>query len=429
MFEFAARQKNITLKLSVTEKDRMLVFDENVLDKILVNLLSNAIKYSPDNTAVTVELSDIEEESTWFTVRVIDEGIGIAPDMQEKIFDSFYRIEDNRDIGSGIGLALVKELVHLHKGYITVDSTPSKGSCFTVKLPLNLQPVALSLNNDFEKDMIMLPFSPENEDREENAGQINDKTADLPLLLIVEDNDDIRNYIKESLSGEYNVITSPNGQGGWEKALEVIPDLIVSDIMMPVLSGIELCERLKTDERTSHIPVILLTARQSDESRIEGYETGADDYISKPFNSVLLKVRIKNLIDSRLKLRMLFSSTTSVELKKISVNSVDEKFINRAVDLTNLHIADTDFTPDIFAREMGVSRAQLFRKIKAMTNQTVHEFVTTIRLNKAAELLLTTDSSIGEIGMKCGFSEPSHFTRSFMKKFGITPSNYIKNNQ
>lgn len=429
MFEFAARQKNITLKLSVTEKDRMLVFDENVLDKILVNLLSNAIKYSPDNTAVTVELSDIEEESTWFTVRVIDEGIGIAPDMQEKIFDSFYRIEDNRDIGSGIGLALVKELVHLHKGYITVDSTPSKGSCFTVKLPLNLQPVALSLNNDFEKDMIMLPFSPENEDREENAGQINDKTADLPLLLIVEDNDDIRNYIKESLSGEYNVITSPNGQEGWEKALEVIPDLIVSDIMMPVLSGIELCERLKTDERTSHIPVILLTARQSDESRIEGYETGADDYISKPFNSVLLKVRIKNLIDSRLKLRMLFSSTTSVELKKISVNSVDEKFINRAVDLTNLHIADTDFTPDIFAREMGVSRAQLFRKIKAMTNQTVHEFVTTIRLNKAAELLLTTDSSIGEIGMKCGFSEPSHFTRSFMKKFGITPSNYIKNNQ
>ena len=323
----------------------------------------------------------------------------------------------------------MKELVHLHKGYITVDSTPSKGSCFTVKLPLNLQPVALSLNNDFEKDMIMLPFSPENEDREENAGQINDKTADLPLLLIVEDNDDIRNYIKESLSGEYNVITSPNGQEGWEKALEVIPDLIVSDIMMPVLSGIELCERLKTDERTSHIPVILLTARQSDESRIEGYETGADDYISKPFNSVLLKVRIKNLIDSRLKLRMLFSSTTSVELKKISVNSVDEKFINRAVDLTNLHIADTDFTPDIFAREMGVSRAQLFRKIKAMTNQTVHEFVTTIRLNKAAELLLTTDSSIGEIGMKCGFSEPSHFTRSFMKKFGITPSNYIKNNQ
>ena len=190
-----------------------------------------------------------------------------------------------------------------------------------------------------------------------------------------------------------------------------------------------MCERLKTDERTSHIPVILLTARQSDESRIEGYETGADDYISKPFNSVLLKVRIKNLIDSRLKLRMLFSNTTSVELKKISVNSVDEKFINRAVDLTNLHMADTDFTPDIFARELGVSRAQLFRKIKAMTNQTVHEFVTTIRLNRAAELLLTTNSSIGEIGMKCGFSEPSHFTRSFMKKFGVTPSNYIKNNQ
>lgn len=428
MFEFAAWQKNITLKLSVAEKERMLVFDENVLDKILVNLLSNAIKYSPDNTAVTVELSDIEE-GTWFTIRVIDEGIGIAPDMQEKIFDSFYRIEDNRDIGSGIGLALVKELVHLHKGYITVDSNPSKGSCFTVKLPLNLQPVTLPLNNDFEKDMIMLPFSPENEDREENAGQINGKTVDLPLLLIVEDNDDIRNYIKESLSGEYNVITSSNGQEGWEKALEVIPDLIVSDIMMPVLSGIELCERLKTDERTSHIPVILLTARQSDESRIEGYETGADDYISKPFNSVLLKVRIKNLIDSRLKLRMLFSNTTLVELKKISVNSVDEKFINRAVDLTNLHMADTDFTPDIFAREMGVSRAQLFRKIKAMTNQTVHEFVTTIRLNKAAELLLTSNSSIGEIGMKCGFSEPSHFTRSFMKKFGITPSNYIKNNQ
>ena len=429
MFEFAARQKNITLILSVAEKDRMVVYDENVLDKILVNLLSNAIKYSPENTTVTVELSGIEEEGTWFTIRVIDEGIGIAPDMKEKIFDSFYRIEDNRDIGSGIGLALVKELVHLHKGYITVDSNPAKGSCFTVKLPLNLQPVASPLTNDFEKDRIMLPFFPENEDREEGTGQVNDKTTDLPLLLIVEDNDDIRNYIKETLSGEYNVITSTNGQEGWEKALEVIPDLIVSDIMMPVLSGIELCERLKTDERTSHIPVILLTARQSDESRIEGYETGADDYISKPFNSVLLKVRISNLIDSRLKLRMLFGSGTSVELKKISVNSVDEKFINRAVDLASLHIADTDFTPDIFAREMGVSRAQLFRKIKAMTNQTVHEFITTIRLNKAAELLLTTSSTIAETGMKCGFSEPSHFTRSFIKKFGVTPSNYIKDNQ
>ena len=264
------------------------------------------------------------------------------------------------------------------------------------------------------------------DDNNEESIEKNNNT-DLPLLLIVEDNNDIRNYIKASLEESYNVIAARDGAIGYERALDTIPDLVISDVMMLGMSGIELCEKLKTDERTSHIPIILLTARQSDEARIEGYENGADDYISKPFNSDLLKVRINNLIESRKKLRSLFGNATRTELKKISANPADERFINRAVDIVNLYISDFNFTPDIFAGEMAVSRAQLFRKIKAMTNQTVQEFITAIRLNKAAGLLLSAEYPIGEVALMCGFSDPSNFTKSFTKKFGVTPSDYMKN--
>lgn len=425
MFEFTADKRNITLKLESEEERRMLVFDGNVLDKILTNLISNALKYSPNNTQITVRLS--EQNNQWFAIQVIDQGMGIVPEMKDKIFDLFFRVENNKNIGSGIGLALTKELVQLHEGYITVDSEQDKGSCFTVFLPVSLQPTSA----DYERAPNVIPkeIVPDVDNADSVDEPIEEGTGnvDKPLLLVVEDNNDIRSYIRDSLSDDYNVTTASNGKSGLEKALETIPNLIVSDVMMPEMSGIELTEQLKTDERTSHIPVILLTARQSDEARIEGYETGADAYISKPFNSELLKIRIKNLINSRKKLRSLFSDATQAELKKISVNPTDEKFINRAVGIVNQYISDSNFTPDIFAQEMAVSRAQLFRKIKAMTNQTVQEFITTIRLNRAAELLLTSDLQIGEIAIDCGFSNASNFRRSFQKKFGVIPSDYKKN--
>lgn len=425
MFELAAEKRNITFKLESEKESRMLAFDGNILDKILINLISNALKYSPDNTQITVRLS--EQGDQWFAIQIIDQGMGIVPEMKDKIFDLFFRVENNKNIGSGIGLALTKELVQLHQGYITVDNEQGKGSCFTAFLPISLQATSIEDENTQNAipEEIISEVDSINDVDESTEG--NTENIDKPLLLIVEDNDDIRVYIKNLLSDDYNIATASNGKLGLEKALEIIPDLIVSDVMMPEMSGIGLTELLKTDERTSHIPVILLTARQSDEARIEGYETGADAYISKPFNSGLLKIRIKNLIESRRKLRALFGSGTQIELKKISVNPTDEKFINRAVDIVKQYISDSNFTPDIFAQEMAVSRAQLFRKIKAMTNQTVQEFITTIKLNRAAELLLTSDLQIGEVAIDCGFSNPSNFRRSFLKKFGVIPSDYKKN--
>jgi len=429
MFELAAQKKNITLRLETSMQSHMLVFDAGILDKVLVNLLSNAIKYSPEDTMVTVKLL---VSDSLFTIQVIDQGIGISPEMKEKIFDLFFRVEDNgknKNIGSGIGLALTRELIHLHKGNITVDSELGVGSTFTVLLPNALKAeIKISNNNQIsEKDARILLMETENIEENESTEEGN-YTSDKPLILVVEDNDDIRDYIKESLSNNYRVITAINGKLGWERALETIPTLIVSDVMMPEMSGFELCGKLKKDERTSHIPVILLTAHQSDEARMEGYETGADDYISKPFNTQLLRIRIQNLIESREKLRSLFGNATKMELKKISVNTADEKFINHAVEVVRSHLADLNFTPDLFASEMAVSRAQLFRKIKAMTNQTVQEFIVTIRLNEASELLLTTTHTIGEVAVMTGFSEASNFTRSFTKKFKKTPSAYMKDN-
>ena len=355
----------------------------------------------------------------------------MVPEMKERIFDLFFRIEEKKDIGSGIGLALVKELAQLHQGDINVESKPGEGSCFSVLLPVSLLPYQNGKGCEFDSNTnsptaFIVDEAHTNPIEEPSSGT--DENAEAPIVLIVEDNDDIRTYIKDSLSKEYQIIVACDGEEGWEKIVEAIPDLVVSDVMMPKMSGFELCEKIKEDERTSHIPVILLTAKQSDEARLEGYETGADDYIVKPFNSALLRIRIHNLIESRKKLRSLFGNVTRMELKKISVNPTDERFINRAVDCVQAHLADNHFTPDIFANEMAVSRSQLFRKIKAMTNQTVQEFIMTLRLNKAAELLLTGEYTIGEIALLCGFSDPSNFTRSFTKKFGATPSHYIKKN-
>lgn len=442
MFEYAVQKQNITLKLNAEgTREDIRVFDEDVFDKILVNLISNALKYSSNNTTVQVRflnekavagLIDIahvtmpvnvrENPLGWFAIQVIDQGKGIAPEMQEKIFDLFFRVENNQNVGSGVGLALTKALVELHKGYITVQSEEGKGSCFTVFLP-----TALTLENEHDSAKGAWPFISSyinNDDKTIEAEST--EVSEQPLLLIVEDNNDIRNYLKQELSIHYNIITANNGKLGQEKAQETIPDLVISDVMMPEMSGIELCKALKTDERTSHIPVILLTARQSEEARMEGYETGADDYVIKPFNSAILEIRIKNLIESRKKLRTLFSSGTPIELKKISINATDEKFINRAVEVVHNHLSSFNFTADVFAQEMAVSRAQLFRKIKAMTNQTVNAFIMAIKLNRAVELLQTSDNQINEIALKCGFSDASNFTRSFVKKFGVTPSNYKK---
>jgi DNA-binding response OmpR family regulator len=251
---------------------------------------------------------------------------------------------------------------------------------------------------------------------------------DRPIILIVEDTEDVRNYIKGFLESKYQINEAQDGNDGYEKALEIIPDLIVSDVMMPGMDGFQLCEKLKTDERTSHIPVILLTARASEGSKLEGLETGADDYIIKPFNSKELEIRIKNLIEQRQKLRERFTKDVTLSPKDISVTSADERFLNRAIAIIETHIGDQDFGVDIFGREIGLSHSQLHRKIRALTNHSPVEFIRTIRLKRALSLLKQKYGNVAEIAFEVGFNNPSYFTECFRKQFGKSPSDYTASN-
>lgn len=421
MFELTASKRNITLLCEVNTEKLIIAFDENILDKVLVNLLSNAFKYSEDNTQIIVRLIAHEKETV--SIAVQDEGKGISPAMQEHIFDMFFRVNETEKTGSGIGLALCKKLIELHQGHIEVESQEGKGTSVTMVVPSNLES---KLPSKTPRQMHDKANVVELCHEEMLDLDIKDDTA-LPILLIVEDNKDIREYVASIFNEDYQVRFASNGEAGVQLALEEIPDIIISDIEMPKLSGIELCKQLKADEKTSHIPIVLLTAYQSDQMMMNGYETGADDYVGKPFNSELLRIRVSNLLQSRAKLRALFGDATKMELRKISVNAADEAFINKAVALIEQNLADNKFTPDFFAQEMAVSRAQLFRKIKAMTGKTVVEFISTIRLNHAADLLLTSGKQISEISIICGFSDASNFRRSFVKKFGRSPSAYRRN--
>lgn len=439
-FEFHASQRQILLKFNCPVESFSFAFDADKLDKILINLLSNAFKYSPDGGVVSLEVSvpvdaggeRVAPEDEMVAIRLCDQGPGIPLEAQSKIFDAFYQVEgtgkDQRG-GTGIGLALTRELVTLHQGTISVESEVGKGACFTVSLPQHLGDGkgARTVKEDvpeLKREAPVVRYASSVPESQHEVPEEDD--AAPPLVLIVEDNIDVREYLRDELSRDFCVLEAGNGEDGWELAVERIPDLVVSDVMMPGISGLDLCRNLKADERTSHIPVILLTARHSEEFRKEGFETGADDYITKPFSSVLLRTRIKSLIESRQKLRELFRKASDFELKKISANPIDEQFILKAVQTVQNHLSDTDFTPDYFARELLISRAQLFRKIKAMTNQTVQEFIITIRLNEATELLLSGKHSIADVSVLTGFTEPSNFTRSYVKLFGLTPSAFIK---
>ncbi|HEY4788843.1 MAG TPA: two-component regulator propeller domain-containing protein, partial [Bacteroidales bacterium] len=449
-FEFHATQRNIQFTFHSDIKSLQLGFDPDKLDKILYNLISNAFKYTADGGEIAIELTIIETSpdengnTEFVEIKVKDNGIGVSGESREKIFNAFYQVEENNENkakGTGIGLALTKELVELHKGRISMESETGKGSTFTVLIPvlsytesneqlegetshkidhLTDDPVSTYMPADMSLQDESLAGMPQ-----QDAIPMNEENH-RPLILIVEDNDDVRAYVRDNLVAEYLVAEARNGEEGLKKSEDLIPDLIISDIMMPGMSGIELCGKLKTDERTSHVPIILLTARQSDENKIEGYETGADAYITKPFNTTILLARIKNLIESRQKLRELFSKGSALEIKKISINATDETFLGKVLKLIEENMEETGFDTDALVDKLNMSRSQLYRKIKGLTNLTVHDFITTFRMNKAVELLLNEDLTISEIAYRVGYSLPTNFTRSFVKQFGETPSKYIQ---
>lgn len=433
-FKLKASQKQIKYNFYTSQPQLIANFDGDKLEKILNNLLSNAFKFTPDNGEISLEItsgkkSTSESEYTdYFIISVRDNGIGIPIKAQQKIFDRFYQaktpgILQNR--GTGIGLAYTKQLVDILKGKIYVKSSSGTGSVFSVKLPIGEVDNKELVKNKLQSSIIHEPLPLHHENEVETTDNLTIDDEEKLNILVIEDNIDVRTYLKHELSVKYNVIESSNASEGLAAALEHGPDIILSDIMMPGISGLELCKTIKADKRTSHIPFVLLTARQSDAYKKEGYEFGADAYITKPFNTSVLLAILNNLIESRKMLKEIFSNSPFIDIKKIAGNSADEGFLNTAITTIEDTISNADFNIDALSDILKMSRRQLTHKIKALTGQTVLDFIKTVRLNKGAKLLLSRDYSISEISYMLGYNVPANFSRSFSKQFGKTPSEYI----
>lgn len=420
-FDARAKERKIHFVTQTAVSSLNTCFDSAKMNMVLNNLLSNAFKFTADQGEIVINIDILNEENQVVVIKIHDTGVGISEVEQEKVFDLFYQSEHStsQQEGSGVGLALTKELVQLHGGKITLESKVGLGTTFTIFLPVSGDQEVPK--NGFTQEEV----SVREESLDTESAQLLDPSANLPLLLIVDDNADIRNYIAQNFGNEYRVIIATNGSEGFQQAVETIPDIVVSDVMMPVMNGFELCRALKSDERTSHIPVILLTSRQSDESKTEGYETGADAYVTKPFNSNVLQAQIKNLLNQRQRLRELFSQGSDIEIKKIAINITDEAFLNKVIKHINENLENEEFNINALSELLNMSRSQFYRKIKALTNQSLLDFVTTIRMNKALEYLLSGDYNISETAYKVGYSMSSNFTRTFTRHFGVSPSKYI----
>ena len=444
-FSFAAyaEQKNIKINFNSDQEKIIVWFDRDKLDKIFNNLLSNAFKFTPDGGIISVDVKFIFVNNLeHLQIFVKDTGIGIPKDKIEKIFDRFYQVDDSSRRaygGSGIGLALVRELVELHKWKISADSEIGKGTEFKLEIPLN--DFYLNENEKFlskifteaeENKNEIIGIDENNSTNKQNfkieaesGKRIHDKSAARSSVLIVEDSEDVRIFISELLKDNYTILLSENGQKGLESAFENLPDIIISDVMMPEMDGIEFCKRIKSDWRTSHIPVILLTAKASSESKIEGLETGADDYVTKPFNFRELYVRIKNLLEQRSSLKEKFGKDVKFIPENITPNKADQEFLNNAINIVEKYIWDSAFDSDNFANQIFLSRSQLHRKIIAITGQSTGEFIRTIRLKKAAGLIMEKKLSVTQIALEVGFNSPSHFTKAFKQMFDCLPSEFV----
>ena len=443
-FQPLADIKNIKLIFTSPFEDLIMLYDKDKLEKILSNLLINAVKFTGNNNEtenqgiinITIPENLIDKNGyKMIEIIIEDSGIGIPSDNINNVFDRFFtkkgNLIDEISEGTGIGLSLVKELVELHQGNISVESEIKKGTKFIIQLPFDRN-LYCDYKTDFHstfndyKENIEVNSHPTKIEKELNRDEI-------PLVLIAEDNEDIRKFIKESLiqkdsSGNENltILESLNGKEALEKAIKNIPDLIISDVLMPEMDGIQFCETIKTDEKTSHIPVILLTSRSQIENKVKGLETGADDYITKPFNIAELQTRVNNLINQRKLLRQKYRKEVILEPKEVAVTSIDETFLKKIINIIDVHISDTEFSVDELAKEAGLSRMQLHRKLNALTGQTSNDLIKSYRLNKAAKLLLTKSGNISEIGYEVGFNNPAYFATCFKELFGYSPSEYLQ---
>ena len=421
-FQAAARKKHIHFSFdSMPETDYHTLADMEKLERIYFNLLSNAFKFTPENGKIAVRLSSLnKEDKRWIRFTVANTGSMISAEHIRNVFDRFYKI-DMHHASSGIGLALVKAFVEMHGGTIAVESDEKLGTIFTVELPVQscetvaTEPDDILVSPDSRTTDILLT-----EEEELVKGYDSSK----PSVLVIDDNEDIRSYVHTLLHTDYTVIEAADGSEGIRKAMKYVPDLIISDVMMPGIDGIECCRRLKSELQTCHIPVILLTACSLDEQRIQGYDGGADSYISKPFSSQLLMARVRNLIDSHRRLKQFFGDGQT--LAKEDVCDMDKDFVERFKSLIEEKMGDSGLNVEDLGKEMGLSRVQLYRKIKSLTNYSPNELLRIARLKKAASLLASSDMTVAEIGYEVGFSSPSYFTKCYKEQFGESPTDFLK---
>ncbi|WP_242157274.1 two-component regulator propeller domain-containing protein [Aestuariivivens sediminis] len=424
-FEHIALRRKITYSFSSNEKEIWVWHDRNKLEKVIFNLLNNAFKFTPDEGEISVQCTKNEEERT-VEVAVYNSGIGIPDHEISHIFERYYQIDNHtKHTGSGIGLSLSKFIIEQHKGKIWAESEMDKYAVFKFTLLLGKDHLG-------EHEMVSKHFESERPEYYHPQQQLVLQEDQVFIgedggksnILVVEDNDDLRRYIKDNLSKYFNIYEANNGEEALNITSKRTFDLIISDVMMPKMDGIMLCRKLKTSINTSHIPIILLTARTSLIYKLDGYSTGADDYITKPFNIELLVVRTNNLINSRKKLRENFKKDYLTEPQHVTVTSLDEKILQKCLDSIENNMSNTEFSVEELCMDVGLSRSQLYRKIKALTNLSINNFIKTVRLKRAAQILGQDNSSVVDVMDSVGFSNSSYFTRSFKSEFGCTPKTY-----
>jgi signal transduction histidine kinase/ligand-binding sensor domain-containing protein/DNA-binding response OmpR family regulator len=429
-FQDLSEKKHISLTFKSSLNELYTDFDPDKLERTLFNLLSNAFKFTLEGgkvrVMVYVETAPDDPTIHHLVIEVSDTGIGIEPAQQEHIFTRFYQNQQSTagfNTGSGIGLSIVKEFVQLHGGTIKLDSKPGIGSTFRVEIPVSPQVIVQQPQSLLVQEKVVQALV------EEVSPQVIEPVSKdmegLPLVLIVEDNEDFRFYLKDNLKLKYKIIEAADGKEGWQKALASHPELIISDIMMPHMDGIELSRKLKADKRTSHIPLILLTASSGEEEQIKGLTSGANDYLNKPFNFKVLQIKINNLLFFNRTLEKTYTNRVKLIAEEVKVESANEKFLKTVVDYIEENLNNTQLSVEDLSRQMGISRGSLYNKLLEITGQSPVEFIRSIKLEKAVVLLEKSDMNIAQIAYASGFATPNYFTRAFKAKYEMLPSQYI----
>ena len=425
-FHSFAESKKIGLYFSSTTPELSMDFDEDKLLKILSNLLSNALKYTPQGGNVYVKVSSKKEEGQeLLEIRVKDTGIGIPANKQARIFDRFYQVDDSatrQGEGLGVGLALTQELVKLLNGTISVQSEPGKGSAFLMQLPVTRTAKAHKSFQEEKVNQVASQFMVADSEGSNEALPLAGDSNGKPLALVIEDNKDVVRYLQACLEQDYSVLAAYNGKAGIEMAIKQVPDVIISDVMMPEKDGFAVTATLKNDERTSHIPIILLTARTATEDRIAGLEKGADAYLGKPFNRKELMVRMEKMIQLRKRLQERYAGLNPEPEPSGSLWEMEDAFVQKVRKVVEAHLDDPDFSVEALSGEVFLSRTQVHRKLKALTGQSTGHFIHSVRLQHALHLLQTTGLSVTEIAFEVGFNDLSYFSKVFTAEFGKAPS-------